>query len=108
MSALETLIEDLRTAGIDARGLEVRPGFVALQIGDDEDAVLGVEVSDPARPAFAVSYPAVKAGMKPGANRRGQVETVHREGVLFDGVLWIARQLAAHGAVRPEYPSPSG
>jgi hypothetical protein len=104
MSALETLIEDLRTAGIDARGLEVRPGFVALQIGDDEDAVLGVEVSDPARPAFAVSYPAVKAG----ANRRGQVETVHREGVLFEGVLWIARQLAAHGAVRPEYPSPSG
>lgn len=101
MSQLEALIETLRGAGIDARVLKTRPGWVALQIGDGEDAVLAVELSDPTRPAFAVSYPAVRTGAK----RRGEVETVHREGLVAEGVLWIARQLAEHGAVPREFPT---
>jgi hypothetical protein len=96
MDALDALLRKLRSTGVDVRVLDHSSTRLALQIGANEDAVLAIEVSDPVRPAFAVTYPAQK--------RHRSVDSVYREGVLIDGILWIANQLAEHGFVPPEFP----
>jgi hypothetical protein len=93
------VLSALRSRGVELIVLDHTPERLALQIGTNANAVLAIEVSDPDRRAFAVSYPA----LRPGTNRRRHVEQVHSEGVVVEGVLWIARQLAEHGAVTSEF-----
>ena len=52
-----------------------------------------------ARPSFDVSYPALKIKR----DGRTDVAVVRPEGVLYQGLEWIVRQLARHGVVRLEF-----
>jgi hypothetical protein len=71
---------------------------LTLQIGTDADAVVGVQVADPGRPSFRLSYPELK--VKRNGERR--LTTSCFEGAVQQGVEWVICQVAAHGAVRPE------
>ena len=79
--------------------LERREDCVTIQVGPEADAVVGVQVSDPKRPSFRISYPELH--VKRNGDRH--VSTTNSNGVLQQGVEWIVGQVAQHGAVRPEY-----
>jgi hypothetical protein len=70
-----------------------------LRIGSSGAALVSLLVTDPDRPSFAVSYPALKVKR----NGRRHVQRVHANGVLIEGIEWIVQQLAEHGVVRPEF-----
>ena len=72
---------------------------LTMQVGTAEDALLSLEVSDPDRPAFRISYPE-RRGKRSG---RYHMVVTFMDGALRPGVAWVARQLADHGAVTPEF-----
>lgn len=74
-------------------------GLLMLRIGSFKNAVVGIRVSDPERPSFVVTYPALKVA-KDGSR---EVTDVTAHGVLIDGVAWIVGQLMEHGVVEPEF-----
>jgi hypothetical protein len=97
---LQQLLAQLRSrVGNSVRVLEEGSGRLTLQIGPDETAILGVRVHDPSRPSFSVSYP--KRKFKSDGSR--VVQDVVGDGLLMQGVEWIAHQLAKHGVVPPEF-----
>jgi hypothetical protein len=95
---LDLVLRALKGSGVPLTVLRSAPDL-ALQIGDDENAVMAIALRDPARPSFDVSYPAVRR--KRSGDRR--VDTVHSSGVLVPAIVWIARQLLEHGSVHPEH-----
>lgn len=97
---LEDLVGHLRSSfGDSVRILEKGAGRITLQIGSSENAIVGLRVKDPARPSYAVSYPALS--IRRDGSRH--VQDVSADGVLFEGVRWIVGQLAQHGVVLPEF-----
>jgi hypothetical protein len=97
---LEELVARLRSSfGDSVRVLEKEAARITLQIGSSEDAIMGLQVKDPSRPSFAVSYPAL--AIKRDGSRH--VQDVSRDGVVFEGVNWIVGQLVQHGVVPPEF-----
>jgi hypothetical protein len=79
--------------------LEQREDSLTLQVGTRSDAVVGVQISDPEKPLFRLSYPELK--VKRNGERRVTVTCF--EGAGQGGVEWVIRQVAAHGAVWPEF-----
>jgi hypothetical protein len=79
--------------------LEQREDRLTLQVGTEADAVVGVQVADPGRPSFRLSYPELK--VKRNGERRVTISC--SEGAVKQGVEWVIRQVAAHGAVWPEF-----
>ena len=71
---------------------------VDLRLGTSDDAVITVRCTDPSRPSYHVAYPAV--AVKRDGSRYVLEQAV--DGVLRDGIVWIARQLLENGFVKPE------
>jgi hypothetical protein len=72
---------------------------LAIQVGDDADAIVGIRIKDPARPLFAMSYP--KLTVKKDGSRH--ITLTEFEGAVFEGVEWVIGQLAEHGVIMPEF-----
>ena len=99
---LNELLARLRSsvgASVNLQVLPGRAGALIIQVGDEPEAVLGVEVTDEQRPSFCISYP------KLATKRNGDqhTSTVQTDGVLSEGVIWVVGQLAQHGVVKPEF-----
>jgi hypothetical protein len=63
------------------------------------DAEVGVTISDPTRPSFDVTYPAVQEQVSGIRDAREHAAA----GVLFEGLTWIVREIVEHGAALPEF-----
>lgn len=99
---LDELLARLRSSVAASASLRVLPSQadgLTIQVGEEPEAVLGVEVSDQQRPSFRIRYP--KLTIK--RNREQHTSTVQADGVLADGVAWVVGQLARHGVVKPEF-----
>ena len=72
---------------------------LAIQVGGNLDAVVGIRIKDPIRPFFAMSYP--KLSVRKDGSTRVSLEEIER--AVFDGVEWVVEQLATHGVVKPEF-----
>ncbi len=72
---------------------------IVLQVGSNTEAVMVLNVCDPDKPSFNVSYPKLKI-KKDGEQRTQEVES---KDCLDAGAEWIFEQLAKYGAVVPEY-----
>jgi hypothetical protein len=72
-----------------------------VQCIDDDDASVCISVDDPARPSFAIGYPAFDSD----ARSWGDLRQRDSNGVLLDGLLWIAGRVLRDGAVLPEFPA---
>jgi hypothetical protein len=79
--------------------LEQREDCLTLRVGREADAVVGVQVTDPGKPSFRLSYPELT--VKRNGERRVTVTCF--EGAAQQGVEWVIRQVADHGAVWPEF-----
>jgi len=106
MSPHSQLLDDMLAAMRQSLGssvalhvLEQREDRLTLQVGNEADAVVGVQVADPGKPSFRLSYPELK--VKRNGERRVAITCF--EGAMQGGVEWAIRQVAAHGAVRPEF-----
>lgn len=106
MSPHAQLLDDLVAAMRQSLGtsvglhvLEQREDRLTLQVGSEPDAVVGVQVADPAKPSFRLSYPELK--VKRNGERRVTITCF--EGAVQGGVEWVIRQLATHRAVWPEF-----
>ena len=75
-------------------------GSLDIQVGNYPDAVISITVSDERKPSFCISYPELR--IKRNGDRR--VSTVTSDKVLFEGVVWVVKELAINGVVRPEFP----
>ena len=100
------LLDDLLVAMRQSLGssvvlhvLEQQEDCLTLQVGSEVDAVVGVQIADPGKPSFRLSYPELK--VKRNGERRITISCF--EGALQQGVEWVIRQVAAHGAVSPEF-----
>jgi len=101
VGAIQDLLVRLRSRfGAAAAVLQVDDESMSLRLGRNEDAILGIRIADPDRPSFRVSYPALKT--KRGGRGRDHVHLAGVDGVLAEGVEWIADQLLQHGVVKPE------
>lgn len=73
---------------------------LTLQVGERSESVIALAIKDPYRPMFHVSYPLLTV-KKDGSKHVGDCDS----DCVIDGVEWIARQLAQHGVVMPEFTS---
>src|SRR5689334_22322628 len=79
--------------------LEQRQDSLTLRVGSEGDAVVGIQVADPGRPSFRLSYPELK--VKRNGERRVTITCL--QGAVQQGVEAVINQVAAHGAVWPEF-----
>jgi hypothetical protein len=74
-----------------------------IQLGRSEDAIISITLCDPIRPTFSITYPLLTF-------RRDGSESIREltaEGILAEGVAWVARKVFRFGFVPPEgYRSP--
>jgi hypothetical protein len=99
---LDSLLAALRQSlgsSVALHVLEQREDRLTLQVGNQADAVVGVQVADPVKPSFRLSYPELK--VKRNGERRITISCF--EGAVQQGVESVVRQLAAHGAVWPQF-----
>lgn len=74
-----------------------------IQLGRSEDAIISITLCDPLRPTFSATYPALMSRRDGSESIREQTS----EGILAEGVAWIARKVFRFGFVPPEgYRSP--
>jgi hypothetical protein len=74
-----------------------------IQLGRSEDAIISITLCDPVRPTFSATYPALTSRRDGSESIREQTS----EGILAEGVAWIARKVFRFGFVPPEgYRSP--
>jgi hypothetical protein len=106
MSQSDQLLDDLLTAIRQSFGssvalhvVEKRDDCLTLRVGNEADSVVGVQVADPEIPSFRLPYPELK--VKRNGERR--ITISYFEGAVHQGVESVIRQLAAHGAVWPEF-----
>jgi len=96
------LLTSLRSSVGDSGSLHVlatQAGGLTIQVGDQPEAVLGVEMSNEQRPSFRICY--TKLTIKRNGDRH--TSTVQADGVLVEEVAWIVGQLALHGVVKHEF-----
>jgi hypothetical protein len=79
--------------------LEHQIDKLTIQVGTEADSVIGIKIRDEHRPSFSASYP--KLSIKRNGERH--VSTVTCDDILADGILWVVRELARHGVVKPEF-----
>jgi hypothetical protein len=99
---LDDLLTSLRSSVGGSVSLHVvasQAGGLTIQVGDQPEAVIGVEMSNEQRPSFRICYP--KLTIKRNGDRH--TATVQSDGVLAEGVAWVVGQLARHGVVKPEF-----
>jgi len=70
------------------------------QCGHDEASVY-ISVDDPARPSFAIGYPAFDSNARSWSDLRQR----DARGVLLEGLLSITGRVLRDGAVLPEFPA---
>jgi len=100
--ALEELLASLRSSvggSVSLHVLVSQPKGLTIQVGEQPDAVIGVEVSNEQRPSFRICYP--KLTIKRNGERH--TSTVQSDGVLAQGVAWVIGELARYGVVKPEF-----
>ena len=74
-----------------------------IQLGRSEDAIISITLCDPSRPTFSITYPALTF-RRDGSESIGEQAS---DGILADGVAWIARKVFRFGFVPPDgYASP--
>src|SRR5262245_60816282 len=106
MSPHAQLLDDLLAAmrlslgsSVAFHVLEQQDDRLTLQVGSEAEAVVGVQVADPGKPSFRLSYPELK--VKRNGERRVTISC--SQGAVQQGVEWVVRQVAEHGAVQPEF-----
>ncbi len=95
---LKATVERLRANGCPITGLESDGGRAIISIGPGSVAF---GLLDPDRPTFTVTYPLLREKR----NGRPTVVDVTADGVLFEGLEWIVKQVGSHGTVVPEFHS---
>jgi len=101
-ATLDALLMRLRSsvgASVGLHVLEQQDDRLTIQVGDQNDSVIGIEIRDEQRPSFCVSYP--ELSIKRNGERR--VSTATSDGILADGIIWVVAELARHGVVKPEF-----
>jgi hypothetical protein len=99
-TALSALVADLRGRfGSKITVVSRTDDAVFFQFGAKEESVLGVRLTDAAVPRFGVSYPTLRVRRDGGK----VVSVQDADDVFLDGVLWIAKKMARHGFVPPEF-----
>jgi hypothetical protein len=99
---LTDLVAHLRSsvgASVSLHVLSSTGDGLTIQVGDQSEAVVGVDVRDEQIPSFSISYP--KLALKRNGDQH--ISTVRSDGVLAAGVAWVVGELARHGAVKPEF-----
>jgi len=99
---LKELLATLRSSvdgSVSLQVLSSRGDGLTIQVGDQPEAVLGVEVSNEQRPSFRISYP--KLTIKRNGDRH--TSNAQSDGVLAEGVAWVVGELARNGVVKPEF-----
>src|ERR1700750_869018 len=74
------------------RVLKKEEDHLAIQVGGNSEAVLGVRIKDSECPSFYVSYP--KLTVKKDGGRH--IALTDFDGAVFSGVEWIVGELAEH------------
>ena len=104
MTEVDAVLGNAATAIKSALGHAVHvvptESCLALRFTRFESALVIVRVQDTARPSFHVTYPC----LKPHHSSLSQAQDVDASGTLIEGVLGIARAVAEHGVVLPEFP----
>lgn len=81
--------------------IQIRQDSQCLIISTDSDRNVRVDIDDPGRPSFVVSYPALPSDAASWKDLREVVA----KGVLIQGVEWLVKGFVENGAVLPEFPS---